>query len=686
MSDEKIPASLTKRREFLRGVGAVTVGVASGLGAVAGDALAQGTPPAMPTGIGSKPPTKATLEANAVYAKELAFNDTQDFKDASRGLIATLPSPGIIPSSKGGAAWDLGQFSFISGGPENNAPDSVNPSLWRNAKLNMNHGLFEVVDGIWQVRGYDLSVMSIIRGDTGWIVIDPLMTADVSVVVWKQLVIPHLGDRPITHVIYTHSHADHYGGIRGIVDEADLKAGKVKIYAPAGFTEAAVGENVIAGNAMSRRAAYMYGNLLPRGVDGVVDAGLGKTTSIGAITLLVPTDFATETGQKLTMDGVEMTVIMAPESEAPSEFMFYIPKYKAFCAAEDATHTLHNLYTLRGAKVRDALLWSKYLQAAIDMFGSDMQVLFASHYWPTWGNDRIIAFLKAQRDMYRYLHDQTMRLANTGYTPLEIGEMLHLPDTLAKQWYCRSYYGTVFHDVVAQYNLRLGFFDGVPANLHRLPPVENGKRYVEFMGGADAVLQKAQKYYDKGEYRWVAEVVNHVVFADPKNVPAKHMLADAYEQLGYQAESSSWRNFYLTGAMELRNGVHKVPFGSSQSPDTIKAMPLEMFLDYQGVRLNAERAAGKSISFNFIMTDTKEHYLVGVENSALHYSKGKTSESADATVTMSRTDLNDVMMGNTTMQKQIIAGKAKITGNTQKLGEFVSWLDNFDFWFNIVTP
>ncbi|WP_158939921.1 alkyl/aryl-sulfatase [Burkholderia sp. S171] len=684
MSDEKIPASASKRREFLRGV--VTVGVASGLSAVGGEALAQGASPTMPTGIGSKPPTKATLEANSVYANQLAFNDTQDFQDASRGLIATLPSPGIIPSSKGGAAWDLGQFAFITGGPENNAPDSVNPSLWRNAKLNMNHGLFEVVDGIWQVRGYDLSVMSIIRGDTGWIVVDPLMTADVSVVVWKQLVIPHLGDRPITHVIYTHSHADHYGGIRGIVDEADLKAGKVKIYAPAGFTEAAVGENVIAGNAMSRRAAYMYGNLLPRGVDGVVDAGLGKTTSVGAITLLVPTDFATETGQKLTMDGVEMTVIMAPESEAPSEFMFYIPKYKAFCAAEDATHTLHNLYTLRGAKVRDALLWSKYLQAAIDMFGSDMQVLFASHYWPTWGNERIIAFLRAQRDMYRYLHDQTMRLANTGYTPLEIGEMLRLPDTLAKQWYCRSYYGTVFHDVVAQYNLRLGFFDGVPANLHRLPPVENGKRYVEFMGGSDAVLKKAQKYYDKGEYRWVAEVVNHVVFADPKNVPAKHMLADAYEQLGYQAESSSWRNFYLTGAMELRNGVHKVPFGSSQSPDTIKAMPLEMFLDYQGVRLNADRAAGKTISFNFIMTDTKESYVVGVENSALHYSKGRTSDTADASVTMARTDLNEVMMGNTTMEKQIIAGKAKITGNTQKLGEFVSWLDNFDFWFNIVTP
>lgn len=683
MSDENNQASASKRRGFLKGV--VSVGIASGIGTVAGEALAQTAAGPMATGIGSKPPTKATREANAVYANQLAFNDTQDFQDASRGLIATLPD-GVIPSSKGGAAWDLSQFAFIKGGPENNAPDSVNPSLWRNAKLNMNHGLFEVVDGVWQVRGYDLSVMSIVRGDTGWIVIDPLMTADVSTVVWKQLVIPHLGDKPITHVIYTHSHADHYGGVRGIIDEADLKSGKVKIYAPANFTEAAVGENVIAGNAMSRRAAYMYGNLLPRGPAGVVDGGLGKTTSIGAITLIVPTDFATTTGQKLVLDGVEMTIIMAPESEAPSEFMFYIPKYKAFCAAEDATHTLHNLYTLRGAKVRDALLWSKYLQAAIDMFGSDMQVLFASHYWPTWGNERIIAFLKAQRDMYRYLHDQTMRLANTGYTPLEIAESVRLPDSLAKQWYCRSYYGTVFHDLVAQYNLRLGFFDGVPANLHRLPPVENGKHYVEFMGGAAAVLHKAQQSYDKGEYRWVAEVVNHVVFADPQNVAARHMLADAYEQMGYQAEAASWRNFYLTGAMELRNGVHKVPFGSSQSPDTIKAMPLEMFLDYQGVRLNAERAAGKTISFNFVMTDTNENYVVGVENSALHYSKGITSNSADATVTMTRSDLNDVMMGNTSMEKLVVGGKAKLTGDTKKLGEFVSWLDNFDFWFNIVTP
>ncbi|BDC42775.1 alkyl sulfatase [Paraburkholderia terrae] len=601
-------------------------------------------------------------------------------------MVATLPEPVIIKGTGDYPAWNLQQFAFISGGPENNSPPTVNPSLWRNAKLNMHHGLFQVVDGIWQVRGYDLSVMSIIRGNQGYIVVDPFVTAEVASTVWKELVVPHLGDKPITHVIYTHSHVDHYGGVRGIVSEDDVKAGKVKIVAPVGFTEAAVGENIIAGNAMGRRASYMYGSLLPRSPTGGIDGGLGKTTSVGTISMITPTTFAEKTGQTMTLDGVDITVLMAPESEAPSEFMFYLPKFKAFCAAEDATHTLHNLYTLRGAKVRDALLWSKYLQASIDMFGGDAQVLFASHYWPTWGNDRIVSFLSAQRDMYRYLHDQTMRLANTGYTPREIGETIRLPDSLAKHWYCRSYYGTVYHDVVAQYNLRLGFFDGVPANLHQLPPVENGKRYVEFMGGPAAVLSKAQAYYDKGEYRWVAEVVNHVVFSNPQNTAAKQLLADAYEQLGYQSESAPWRNFYLTGAMELRDGIKKVPAPAPASPDTIRAMPLEMFLDYQGIRLNGDRAAGKTVLLNLTLTDTKENYVVGVENSAIHYSKGKTANNADASITMTRADLNNVMLGSTSMQKLVMSGGAKIDGNSQKLGEFISWLDNFDFYFNIVTP
>ncbi|WP_248557378.1 alkyl/aryl-sulfatase [Paraburkholderia terrae] len=683
MSEPKEPADPGARRTFLKNV--AVAGAATGLSGVVGETLAQ-TAAVRTTSAASKPATRATLDINRQYAEFLSFADAQDFEDASRGLVATLPEPVIIKGTGDYPAWNLQQFAFISGGPENNSPPTVNPSLWRNAKLNMHHGLFQVVDGIWQVRGYDLSVMSIIRGNQGYIVVDPFVTAEVASTVWKELVVPHLGDKPITHVIYTHSHVDHYGGVRGIVSEDDVKAGKVKIVAPVGFTEAAVGENIIAGNAMGRRASYMYGSLLPRSPTGGIDGGLGKTTSVGTISMITPTTFAEKTGQTMTLDGVDITVLMAPESEAPSEFMFYLPKFKAFCAAEDATHTLHNLYTLRGAKVRDALLWSKYLQASIDMFGGDAQVLFASHYWPTWGNDRIVSFLSAQRDMYRYLHDQTMRLANTGYTPREIGETIRLPDSLAKHWYCRSYYGTVYHDVVAQYNLRLGFFDGVPANLHQLPPVENGKRYVEFMGGPAAVLSKAQAYYDKGEYRWVAEVVNHVVFSNPQNTAAKQLLADAYEQLGYQSESAPWRNFYLTGAMELRDGIKKVPAPAPASPDTIRAMPLEMFLDYQGIRLNGDRAAGKTVLLNLTLTDTKENYVVGVENSAIHYSKGKTANNADASITMTRADLNNVMLGSTSMQKLVMSGGAKIDGNSQKLGEFISWLDNFDFYFNIVTP
>ena len=671
------------RGEFLRGV--ASVGLAAGLSGVTSRADAQAATQAAPSGPGAKPATPATVAENAVYRKGLPFDETQDFEDARRGLIAALPEPVIIRTAEGRPVWDLSQYAFLGSGPQDDAPDTVNPSLWRMAKLNMIHGLFEVTDGIWQVRGYDLSVMSIIRGDSGWIVVDPFISTQVAATVWEKLLVPKLGQRPIAAVIYTHSHVDHYAGVRELVDEADVASGKLKIIAPAHFTEAAVGENIIAGNAMSRRASYMYGNLLPKGIAGQVDGGLGKTTSTGTTSLILPTDHTTDTGQSITVDGVELQIIMAPESEAPSEFMFYLPKYKAFCAAEDATHTLHNLYTLRGAKVRDGLLWSKYLQETLDMFGDDVQVVFASHHWPTWGNERVVAYLKAQRDMYRFLHDQTMRMANGGMTPREIGDAMRLPQSLATTWACRSYYGSVYHDAVAQYNLRLGFFDGVPATLHQHQPTEAGKRYVAFMGGADNVLRQAKDSFDQGDYRWVAEVVNHVVFADGDNVAAKQLLADAYEQLGYQSESGPWRNFYLSGALELRQGVIKYPVPSTASPDTIRAMPIELFFDYLGVRLNADRAGDTSVDFNVELTDTKEIYILGVENAALHYSKGRKHPNPDASIVMTRTALNDVMLGTATLEKQIIAGNAKLTGDPKKLAQFVSWLDTFEFWFPIST-
>ncbi len=671
------------RSDFLRGM--ASAGLAVTLVGQSTSASAQDAPPVPLSGSAAKPATKATLDYNALYRNGLPFDDVQDFKDAHRGLLAALPDPAIIKNAEGTPVWDLSVYSFLGTSENDDAPDTVNPSLWRMAKLNMIHGLFEVVDGIYQARGYDLSVMSIIRTDTGYIVIDPLVSSETARAVWKELVIPKLGDKPIVAVIYTHSHVDHYGGVRGLVNQGDIDAGKVKIVAPEDFTKAAVGENIIAGNAMSRRASYMYGNLLPRGPSGQVDGGLGKTTSTGEIGLALPTDWATDTGQKITIDGIELQVLMAPESEAPSEFMFYIPKYKAFCAAEDACHTLHNLYTLRGAKVRDGLLWSKYLQQSIDMFGDETEVLFTSHHWPTWGNDRVIAHLKSQRDMFRFIHDQVMRMANSGMTPKEIGEVIRLPQALATTWACRSYYGTVYHDAVAQYNLRLGFFDGVPATLHQLPPTEAGKRYVDFMGGADNVLRQAKESFEQGDYRWVAEVVNHVVFADANNVAAKQLLADTYEQLGYQAESGPWRNFYLTGARELREGVTELPVPNTASPDTIRAMPIDMFFDFLGVRLNGDRAAGKAIEINMELTDTNEKYVVGVENSAIHYSKDKSSPSADVTIVTTREALNDVMLGTSTMEKQVVEGKAKLTGDPKKLSEFVGLLDNFNFWFNIVT-
>lgn len=633
-----------------------------------------------------KPATVATKTANAEYLNGLPFTDTEDFKNAQKGFIAALPEPAQIKNVQGAVIWDLGQYEFIRPDPDQAAPDTVNPSLWRIAKLNMYDGLFKVTDGLWQVRGYDLSVMSIIQSMSGYIVVDPLISAECAQAVWRELIVPHLGDKPVTAVIYTHSHVDHYGGVHGIVDPKDIASGKVKILAPEKFTDAAVSENIIAGNVMSRRATYMYGNLIPKDATGQVDGGLGKTTSAGTVTFILPTDWATKTGQVITLDGIDLHVIMAPDSEAPSEFMFYIPSLKAFCSAEDATHTLHNLYTLRGAKVRDGLLWSKYLQAALDSHGDDVEIIFASHHWPTWGNERCVELLTSQRDMYRYLHDQVMRLANTGYTPLEIGDMMRLPKAQQTRWWCRSYYGTVYHDAVAQYNLRLGFYDGVPANLHKLPPVEAGKRYVAYMGGVGSVLKQAQTAYDQGDYRWVAEVVNHVVFSDPSNNAARSMLADAYEQMGYQAESGPWRNVYLCGALELRNGVKQLEAPNTASPDTIRAMPVDMFLDYLGVRLDPQKADDAKVEFNLNLTDTNEKWTFGVENGALHHSNVKQATSPDTTITIARTDLNDIMLGNKTLQQQIVAGKAKLDGNPAPLSAFVSWLDTFPFWFNIVTP
>ncbi|WP_078085317.1 alkyl/aryl-sulfatase [Microbulbifer mangrovi] len=629
-----------------------------------------------------KPATDATKAANSALLKELPFADKTAFEQAHKGLIAPLPKA-MIKGKQGNVIWNPDQYGFIKEGDA--APDTVNPSLWRQSQLINISGLFEVTDGIYQVRNQDLSNMTIVEGKSGITIMDPLVSAETAKVA-LDLYYQHRPKKPVVAVIYTHSHVDHYGGVRGVVDEADVKSGKVKIYAPVGFLEAAVAENVMAGTAMSRRASYMYGNLLPPDSKGQVGAGLGTTTSAGTVTLIPPTDIIKETGEKRVIDGLNYEFLYAPGSEAPSEMLFYIKEKKALNTAEDSTHTLHNTYSLRGAKIRDPLVWSKYLNQALDMWGEEAEVMFAMHHWPVWGNKELNNHIALQRDMYRYINDETLRLANQGYTMVEIAEKIELPDAVGKHFSNRGYYGSVNHDVKATYVLYLGWFIGNPATLHVLTPVDASKRYVEMMGGVDALLKKAKAYYDKGEFRWVAQVVNHAVFAEPSNQAAKNLQADALEQLGYQAESGPWRNFYLTGAQELRNGVAKLPTPNTASPDTIRAMDLDLFFDYLAMRLNGPKAAGKRIVINMDFTDTGEKYKLEMVNGVLNHTPKRQGKDADATLQLSRETLNNIVLQQTTMKDAISGGKVKVNGTEAKVDELMSYLDNFEFWFNIVTP
>ncbi len=634
--------------------------------------------------IQAKEATQFTIAANRTSGADLPWHDEQDFAASRQGFIATLDDP-VIRDKNGRPVYDIGAFAFLG---EESAPPSVNPSLWRQSRLNANyHGLFQVAASVYQVRGFDLSVMSIIETDSGYLVVDPLITPPTAAA-GMGLVYQHLGRKPIVAVIYTHSHIDHWGGIKGIISTADVQSGQVKIIAPQHFMEFAISENVIAGNVMARRASYMYGNLLPKSPTGQVGAGLGQTTSSDVPTLIAPTDFITQTGQKMIIDGLEIEFQLTPGTEAPAEMNFLFPQHRALCMAENVSHNMHNLYTLRGAQVRNPKVWAHYIDEAIELFNGRYDLIFSSHHWPTWGTEAGLDYLKKQRDMYKYLHDETMRLANQGYTLLEIPEIVEsqLPADLFNAWYNRGYYGTVSHNVKAVYQHYLGFFDGNPATLHPLPPQAAGQKYVEFMGGAENLLAKARESFDKGEYRWVAQVVNHLVFADPDNKAARDLQADALEQLGYQAESGIWRNFYLSGAKELRDGVLDLGAPKTASPDVIKAMSLDMFFDLLAVRLIGPKAAGKSLVFNANFTDIGEQYLLVVENCVLNYAKGKQSEQADATLTMTRAALNEIVLGEATLAEKTAAGEARIAGSPEKLIEFLSLLDNFEFWFNIVTP
>ncbi|MEM1244544.1 MAG: alkyl sulfatase dimerization domain-containing protein, partial [Pseudomonadota bacterium] len=624
-----------------------------------------------------------TIKKNNALLTQLPFNNKQAFKDAERGFIAPLPNNGIIKNNQGEIIWNLSEFNFIN--KAKRTPPTVNPSLWRQSKLIIKGGLYKVTAHIYQVRAADLSNITFIEGPNGIVIVDPLISTETAQAA-LNLYFQHRPKKPIVAVIYTHSHVDHFGGVRGVISAQDVKDGKIKIVAPKGFLKSAISENVIAGNVMSRRASYMYGNLLTTSPTGQVGAGLGPTTSIGTISLLAPTVSIDKNFQTLTLAGLKFIFYLAPDSEAPAEMFFYIPKYKALCTAEDATHTLHNTYSLRGTKIRDPLLWSKYLNEVLYLWGDKAQVLFAPHHWPVWGQADIVKHLRLQRDLYRYIHDQTLRLANEGFTKTQIAEMIQLPKSLAQHWSNRGYYGTMNHNVKATYVKYLGWFNGNPATLHELPPVAASKRYVEYMGGADAILQKARKDYAAGHYRWVAQVLNHVVFADPNNQAARNLEADALEQLGYQAESGPWRNFYLTGAKELREGVKRFKTPATASPDILRAIDLDLLFDYLAVRLNADKAADKKIVLNLEFSDPRQEYILELDNGTLHHIQGVQAKNADATIQLKRETLNQILLKKITLQQAIASGAIKISGNAMKFIQLFSLLDKFDFWFNIVTP
>ena len=621
----------------------------------------------------------AVKEANRKVSKYLDFSDQTDFELADRGFIGTLDET-LINTADGQPAYDFGAYDFLKA----DAPDTVNPSLWRQSQLNAKHGLYEVVDGIYQVRGYDLSNVTFIKGDTGWIVVDPLISKETAAAA-KKLIDEKLGILPVKAVVFTHSHADHFGGVRGIISDEDVENG-VEIIAPEGFVLEAVSENILAGNAMSRRASYMFGSLLSKKADAQVGVGLGQTISTGSLGLMTPTIDVTETGQSVTIDGIEMQFIMALGAEAPSEFMFYMPKYKAFCQAEIINHTLHNMLTPRGAKVRDGRVWSQYIDEAVYTYGEKTEVSFGSHHWPVWGKEAVIELWEDQRDLYRYIHDRTLHLANQGVTINEIPDQMNLPEGLAKNFANRDYYGTISHNSKSQYQLYFGYFDGNPANLDPLGVVEESAKYVEYMGGADAVIEKAKADFQNGEFRFAATALNHVVFADPNNQAAANLLADAYTQMGYMAESGSWRNFYLTGAKELREGVLNLPRTNTSGPDMVRAIPLNMYFDLLGVRLNSEKAVGKDMSINFVVTDTNQEATLILSNGTLHHRMGMTDPDAKATLKLTRNALDQINMKTKSIGDLRQSGELEIDGNPLALRSFFGLIEEPPFWFEIVRP
>lgn len=628
--------------------------------------------------IAAEAPSAATKAANAALAATLNFDDKQDFEFATRGLIAK-PSESAIRDKKGVIVRNFADDAQFTGP----APASVNPSLWRNAMLVANAGLFEVVPGIYQIRGFDLSNMTVIVGKTGYILVDPLTTAEASAA-GLALVRKTLGDKPVTGMIYTHSHGDHFGGARGVVDEADVKSGKIPVYAPQHFMEYAISENVIAGGAMNRRADYMFGRPLDRNAMGIVSAGLGPVLSGGTVTLLAPTHEVKTTGETAVIDGVRFEFQMAPNSEAPAEMNFYLPDLKALCMAETANGAMHNVLTPRGALVRDSKEWSGYLTEAIRLYGDRSDVVFTSHFWPRWGTTEIKSYLAVHRDAYKYLHDQSVRMMNDGMTGPEIADAIALPPVLARAWFNRGNYGSLKFNARAVYQRYMGFFDGNPTSLDPLTRVESSRHYVEAIGGGHKVLKLAATAHQAGDYRWEATLLTNLVFADPANTAAKLALANAYDQMGYQAESGPQRNFYLTGALELRDGIAPTKSSDRDTLAITTSLPLTDLLDTMAVRVVPERALGKPFKIQ-INLDSGEKALVSVENGVMFHENGVTAP-ADATITAKRLAFLAMLGGTAKPADLIKAGALTITGDQPTLARFVGLFETPERNFAIVTP
>ncbi len=628
-----------------------------------------------------KPASEHTRQRNT--AARATF-DAADFERAQRGWIASIPD-GRVVNQQGRTVSNISHYAFLS----EDAPDTVNPNLWRHAQLNAHHGLFEVADGVWQVRGYDISNITFVRGDRGWIVIDPL-TVEHTARAAYELVTQHLGARPVTAVIYTHSHADHFGGVLGVTDENEVAAGRCRVIAPVGFLHETVGENVIAGPVMSRRASYQFGPSLTPGPRGHVDCGLGNSIPIGPPGLIAPTEDITHTGEELVIDGVRVIFQLTPETEAPAEMNFFFPDSGWLCMAENCSQTMHNLVPIRGALVRNSLNWSKYINESIEMFADRTEVLFTSHNWPQWGKENVRAFLELQRDLYRWMHDQTMRYANLGFNAVEIAETLRLPEEFLAQDHTRGFYGDLVHNAKAVFQRYLSWYDGNPANLFRLPPTEVGQRYINLAGGPDQVMQVAEQSFSAGDYRWVVELLNHLIFADPTHEHARSLQADAFEQLGYQAESSTFRNAFLTGARELREGPPRPLNPIGRGRGLLNAMTIEQIFDTMAVRLKSENVGGISLAVNWTFTDLRgtpdEKWVLALSHRTLYGVPGRHDSGAAATITVARTLLISIMAQETTFLDQIAAGQIILDGDAQALLTIFGNFEVFDAGFALVEP